>query len=637
MTTIKSLWTTGLPFVIFAALCSTLGCPDPEETTDVDAGPADSTPENYCPGLEGCLTNDGTLMAGAAAVAFTPQNFEIANPLYLKNDRPDYCEPGLPDETETRCGELKNSIIYDDCGFDAICYGTDAYIEPDADGSEGDGKPDYFLDCGRDRLCPTDEGYVAPDADGTEGDGIFQGLWIAGYGNNRPAMGVKDDLWARAVVFSQGETTVALVTVDAVGLFYDEEVRIREKIAEERPGAVDLVIVQSTHTHEAPDTLGQWGLEDPYTGLQLGHGRDEGHMEALRSSCVEAVVTSLDQLQEATMRVGTKNTRVAGFLHDSRDPQIFNDTMTVIQVDAASSGDAIATLVNWGNHPEILDSRNNYISSDYAHALRQSLENGLPATDTLSAREGLGGVAIYQQGTVGGLMGPNGFEITGRDQTVYENRYKTFARCDAYGELLAEEAFSALDNAEPIAPDGLRFSAQTYDAPVKNQIFHVAIFNGWFDRALYQFDRDLPIQEGNLPNLRTEVALIYLGPVAWLTAPGELFPESFVGYSEEFSFDLPQTDENNENPPDLSAAPEGPYINEKMGAAYPILLGLAQDEIGYIVPTYDFKLHEASPWLEEPLGDHYEETNSIGPDSHPLMEKIHQLLFDFENGRANQP
>jgi hypothetical protein len=43
------------------------------------------------------------------------------------------------------------------------------------------------------------------------------------------------------------------------------------------------------------------------------------------------------------------------------------------------------------------------------------------------------------------------------------------------------------------------------------------------------------------------------------------------------------------------------------------MLGLAHDELGYINPPYDFKLDEDGPYILEPPGDHYTETNSTGP------------------------
>lgn len=616
-------------FACLAIALVSAGCPP----TSNDAGAPDAgvvEPTTFCPGQDGCASSEGPLVVGAAKVAFTPTAFEIANPRYLKGDRPDACEPGKPSVDDTTCGELKLDIILDDCGRDAVCNVDETYVGPDADGTEGDGAPDYFMDCGRDRLCPGDPGYVAPDADGSEGDGVFQGLWIAGYGNNRPAMGVKDDLWARALVVETGDTTVAIATVDAVGVFYDDVVRIRALVEAARPGALDYVVVQATHTHEAPDTLGQWGLENPFTGLQLGHGRSDEHMDAMRTATRDAIVAALDAKVPAVVRAGTVNTRVDGFLHDSRDPLVFVDLMTTLAFDAASDGAAIATVVHWGNHPEILDSRNNYVSSDYAHALRVAVEEGLPAEGDRPAVAGRGGVAIYQQGVVGGLLGPNGFDFTGRDGVLYENRLKTWARCDAYGDLLAEQAFAALADAAVVDDALLSFAAEPYEAPVKNRVFQVGFFNGWFDRELVQFDPDLPIDDENLPYLKTEAGIVRLGPIAWLTAPGEMFPESWVGFSEALAFGRPQIDPENPNPPNLDDAPPGPYLAERVEASYPMLLGLALDETGYLVPPYDFVLDETAPYISEAEGDHYEETNSTGPDAIPLLEDVYDLLFAHE-------
>jgi hypothetical protein len=125
------------------------------------------------------------------------------------------------------------------------------------------------------------------------------------------------------------------------------------------------------------------------------------------------------------------------------------------------------------------------------------------------------------------------------------------------------------------------------------------------------------------------VGLVQLGTIAWLTAPGEMFPETWVGYAAEVQG--PQViDPDNPNPPNLDDAPTGPYLRERTGVAYPMLLGLALDEIGYLVPPFDFELHPTAPWVDEAEGDHYEETNSIGPTAVPtLMAGWDRLLFSF--------
>ena len=55
-----------------------------------------------------------------------------------------------------------------------------------------------------------------------EEDGEFQAAWLAGFQNGRPANSVHDDIWSRTVVLRQGDTTVALVSLDVVGFFYDD-------------------------------------------------------------------------------------------------------------------------------------------------------------------------------------------------------------------------------------------------------------------------------------------------------------------------------------------------------------------------------------------------------------------------------
>ena len=618
-------------------------------------------PDIACPGGPTCsaILTDQPLMAAAAKRDVTPRGFEIARPSYLREADSTFCAPEGPVfDGVRRCGVLKDNLL-DDCGHDALCFRDPGFEGPDADGTENDGDiSDYWLDCGLDRICPDnipeeealrsngvdDDGDGAiddgdyPGPDEGEGDGIFQALWIAGYDNNRPAMTIKDPLWARAVVFRQGDTTLALCTVDAIGIFFDDQERIRTRIEASAPGEVDLFLVQASHTHEAPDTMGQWGFMDPYVEIPEEPGRSETHMELIRQGCTDAVVEALGDLTPVTLKVGKVDGGADGLIRDSRDPVIINDDVTAIsieRVEASAENPVVATLLNWGNHPESLDSDNNAISSDYLHAARVALEEGLPATDTHPLRPARGGIAIYLQGAVGGLLGPNGFPITGRDGTVYENPIKSFARTDALGENVAELAFQALDDAETLESPTLKFSRLRYRARVENVIFHVGINKGWFDRNVFDFDRDAQLADDNMPHLETAVAIVKIGEIGFVTAPGELFPETFVGFADENAFGRPIIDENNPNPPDLSAVPSAPYLRERLGTKYAMPLGLCQDEIGYLVPSYDFKVAPgANAYIEQADGDHYEETNSIGPASSVSMLKHLDTLFSFEAARS---
>ena len=52
----------------------------------------------------------------------------------------------------------------------------------------------------------------------SNGNGRFDAVWLAGFHNRRPARGVHDDLWARAMVLDDGRTRVAIVSQNAARL-----------------------------------------------------------------------------------------------------------------------------------------------------------------------------------------------------------------------------------------------------------------------------------------------------------------------------------------------------------------------------------------------------------------------------------
>ena len=89
------------------------------------------------------------------------------------------------------------------------------------------------------------------------------------------------------------------------------------------------------------------------------------------------------------------------------------------------------------------------------------------------------------------------------------------------------------------------------------------------------------------------------------------------------------------NPPDITKAPPGPYLQDlaRPDAEFVFLFGLTNDMLGYFLPEFDYQLHEFNPYFDEAPGDHYEETNSVGPDGWPRIAAELNKLFAW---RANQ-
>ncbi len=456
------------------------------------------------------------------------------------------------------------------------------------------------------------------------GNGKFDAVWMAGFGEGRPGTSIHDATWVRAIALRYNNTTIVFATVDCIGYFKQEMDKIRARL----PAAlgIDILVMSATHVHETQDTIGIWGEDDSHSGL------DPAYMERIRAQSVVAITAAVGSLEPANFTIGQiKLEEPAGdwrkWVYDARDPKIVDSTMSVMRftragkaLDAADA--TIATWVIWASHPEFAGSRNNAITADYVAKLRETVETGGAADEGLPA---LGGMAMFSNGPLGAQVGPgsangDGVPVMRADGTrVMESSVE---RADLHGLGLGRWALRALksgNGAETLMTAPLSFRTKELLADVDNYRYHTAFLIGLFDRELIEFDENQPItRPGNIPKVKAEITEVEIGPVAIATFPGELSPELYLGgYDGSHSATQPVVDVTAPNPPDVTMAPAGPYIRELLlarpGIKYAVGLGLAQDFLGYIMPSFDFELSADDPYFSEAPGDHYEETNSIGP------------------------
>ena len=530
-----------------------------------------------------------------------------------------------PGASDGRCDFAEDSGLQ--AGAAALTttpLGYETWIDENDDGGYTSAI-DTFLDCGLDRLCPQDPGYVGPDAG--EADGSFQALWLAGFDNSRPMADVADDTWARATVLIQGNTTLGVVALDTIGLFYNEVQAIRERARTEL--GIDHVVLVSTHVHETPDTMGQWGRSIAISGVNPAHMawlHDRIH-ESLRQAQAAAV--------PVTMRLGSyripdaawQGSGVNNVNIDTRDPAITDDEVVTARfVDAA--GATVAAWVNYGNHPEASGSGNLSMTSDFPHTLRLAVEEGLDQGPE-GPLAGFGGVALYLQGAVGGMMTPLHCDTWDLDGARY--RPESLEKAYAVGRVLGYHALQAFAADRAAEAPRLSFRTRSLMVPVENAAFHVMLNADVFDRPGFNYDPDSLVSDENRPDLQTELDLLEVGDLSVLTIPGELLPELAIGgYDGSHTGPLQVIVEpGNPNPPDLAAAPEGPYLKDLMPGATKMIFGLANDEIGYLVPPYNYVLSNSGPYFNEAPGDHYEETNSVGPTAVPRLLEIGANLLEF--------
>lgn len=431
-------------------------------------------------------------------------------------------------------------------------------------------------------------------------------VWLAGFGaKGRRPTGVHDPLYARIVLLREGDKTVALVGLDLLGFYLNDTKALRR--AWVKDGQDKVLFVHATHTHSGPDTLGLWG---PMIGVS---GVNKRYMARVNRRIVEALGLLESQLKPATAAGGRGTLDPRGLCRDLRDPQVIDPNLGVLRLQGAD-GKAVATIVNWSCHPEVIGRENTLITADFPGPLCARVE------------ERTGGQCLFLSGAIGGLMSPD---------TDTENFYET-------ARIGAAVADAALALKTPAKGRGLAYRAYKPRVPVENSrylLFLSALTAGHdlsrADGTPIPASRAWPLAirhllfgltDENRPWIETEVSVLDVGPARFLGIPGELFPELAIGgYDGRYSFGRPVVAKDGPAR-DLASAPKGPYLRDLIKAPVPMLVGLANDMLGYVVPEYDFQVRPSKSMLPR-LPGHYEETNSVGPSATRILTEAAARLL----------
>ena len=155
-----------------------------------------------------------------------------------------------------------------------------------------------------------------------------------------------------------------------------------------------------------------------------------------------------------------------------------------MQVLDAQTGSTLGTILNWGNHPETLWLENIQISSDFADPWRNFVEEGIPVSDTLT-EPGVGGVAIFLNGAVGGLMTTYPDLAVKDPYTGVSYQKQAPDKLLAQGKALAKITLETLRDSNLVVHSTLDLGirAKSISLQMDNSLFQLAAFVGIFDRG----------------------------------------------------------------------------------------------------------------------------------------------------------
>lgn len=256
--------------------------------------------------------------------------------------------------------------------------------------------------------------------------------------------GVHDDLCASVLVLSDDDKSVALVSLDLIGITqaFTNSVRRAVKVStgiEERD-----VILCATHTHCAPVTIQHF--------YDLDHKLDTAFMEALLVKVVEAVEDAFAHREEAVIKTGLVPVQGVARNRRTENGQPVDEFAGVILIENRE-GAPKSIVVNFACHPTVLGPNTLEITRDFPNYLVQKLEEHL----------GSNVIAMYVNGTEGDLSIGHKSNLSAVGVIA---SYRTFAKAKEIGERLAACVIESLDSLQPEFPE-LTTRHQVVQLPLK--------------------------------------------------------------------------------------------------------------------------------------------------------------------------
>jgi hypothetical protein len=308
---------------------------------------------------------------------------------------------------------------------------------------------------------------------------IGDSLYFAGAEKNRKFIDVEDGLYVKVLVVSQGDTELAILTFDCIGLMYPELEKIRKRVRELIPSfSVENMVISSTHTHTGPDVVGLWGKDHATSGV------NPEYMKVLIEKSAQTVVEAWQRRQKAYIS-WVEGSHGDDWVRNISEPDVIDRSVSVIGF-RDSSNNHIATLTNFACHPTILIGVTKGGSSDFVAGYYQYL-------DSLQ-----GGVNMYLQGAIGGWVQPEDVPRS------YQNALK-------YGRGLGIYTAELLKKSKKSTSDKVEFKSSRVSLAVKNQGFRMLSQAGVIPRPFAD-------------SVTTEIACFSIGDALFATHPGETSP-----------------------------------------------------------------------------------------------------------------
>ncbi len=376
---------------------------------------------------------------------------------------------------------------------------------------------------------------------------------LGGYGErmNRPAEGVHDRIFAKALVLGQGSQKFALVTVDIVGFPPPLKPALLERLAADGWSSEQLMLLAS-HSHTSIE-MNAINPANTFQIPQIGIYSPRVY-EFVLDRLVQVVRDA--ERQPQPVLVGTSSAAIDGWNRNRRGGAIVDKELTVTRIDTTQRK-PLAVLVNFTAHPTFMSGEDMWFSGDWPGHLQRTIESLI----------GEGVTAMYFNGAEGD-QAPLGRPGAGESH---------WERAERYGRDLGIVAYKQWQSTKTHPDSTLAYHSHKIALP--DRTWHPDFMKT--GGAEYGFNETL-LKE-MLPRMfptQAESVSLRLGDLVIVGIPGEMAASLGMKIKSETA--------------------------RQTGAAHSVIGGLADAWISYMLPAEEYRRggYESSvSFYGEKLGD----------------------------------
>ena len=347
------------------------------------------------------------------------------------------------------------------------------------------------------------------------------GIPLIGFAGRGPAIGIHDPLYATAMVASDGERSIAIVSCDLLYVPAALSTAVRQEVQSRTGIPAQSVAVSCTHTHYGPDTNTESTRPDV-----------AAYLADLKYQLAGIVQEAAEAQQPARIGVGWGQSDIGvnrrerlpdGRIILGQNPQGPIDRALGVCRISDADGKPLGTIANFATHPVSQAGKMRFVSADYPGQARRVVEllTGAPLLFLQGACGNINAVRMEDCYEPARSLGTRlGCEIVRVWETI------TPAEAAGVGSATQTEQLPRYRYGSPAQAEALvaeltseveRLRAECEDAGALH----------WAELRLQRAQAALASWQGGPPlePISAEFQAYRLGDLAWATAPGEIFNE----------------------------------------------------------------------------------------------------------------